>query len=217
MSINLHIDILSLIASYLHENDLIIIKTNIYTTINITISNYIIACGHLNLLKLIWNNIEHNEDVCDIAAGNGQIEVLKWVLANNYPLSGWLSAVKNDHLEVLQWFQENDVHYTISRYICSHAAKYGRLNILIWARKTGYYWDENTCTNAAANGHLDVLKWARANGCEWSNTTSLFAGLHRRFNILKWLIDNGCPWRNMHMDEQYYPYIITWLQENGYL
>ncbi len=51
------------------------------------------------------------------------------------------------------------------------AALHGYLNIIIWAKLNGCYWDSWTCANAAKGGHLKVLKWARSNGCDWNYWT----------------------------------------------
>jgi hypothetical protein len=51
-----------------------------------------------------------------------------------------------------------------SEWTCAAAAKYGRLDVLQWARANGCPWDEWTCSEAAKGGRLDVLQWAHANG-----------------------------------------------------
>src|SRR5579872_4835258 len=43
--------------------------------------------------------------------------------------------------------------------LCANAAFEGHLNILIYLRENGCYWDSNTCAFAAYGGYLEVLKF----------------------------------------------------------
>jgi hypothetical protein len=79
--------------------------------------------------------------LCRLAAGGGQLEILKWLRANDFP-----------------WDEETS----------SGAAYRGHLEVLRWARANGCPWNESTCYYAARGGHLQVLQWARTNGCPWT-------------------------------------------------
>ena len=48
---------------------------------------------------------------------------------------------------------------------CSHAARGGHLETLMWAREAGCPWNVGTTRAAALGGHLETLKWAREAGC----------------------------------------------------
>ena len=110
---------------------------------------------------------------------------------------------------------------------CS-AAKYGRLEIMKWARRQGYArvergWDEsyaadNAVVIAAKYGQLDVLQWLRENGSVWNYRTCAAAAEGGRLSILQWAIENGCPCnsgtcsaaaRGGNLS------ILQWLRENG--
>ena len=84
-----------------------------------------------------WTKFKKNE-VCNIAAENGWLDLLKWGRQNG-----------------CEW----------DSYVCSRAAENGNLEILKWARQNGCEWNSSVCMNAATNGHLEVLKWAKLNGC----------------------------------------------------
>lgn len=59
--------------------------------------------------------------------------------------------------------------------ICWLSARYGRLDLLQWARSNDCPWDRHTCSMAAWGGHLAVLQWARANNCPWDESTCSLA------------------------------------------
>ncbi|CAN0305815.1 unnamed protein product, partial [Scytosiphon promiscuus] len=49
---------------------------------------------------------------------------------------------------------------------CSAAtAGGGHLNVLQWARRSGFPWNSSTCARAARSGNPAVLQQARRNGC----------------------------------------------------
>jgi len=70
--------------------------------------------------------------------------------------------------------------------ICNIAAKNGWLDLLIWARQNGCYWNSLVCSYAALNGHLEVLKWAIQNGCEWNKYVCSSAAYNGHLEVLKW-------------------------------
>ena len=115
---NIHIpkDLAKLCNSYLSDNELIYYS------------------GETN-----WTKFSKNI-VCNIAAENGWIDLLKWARK-----------------------PENNCYWGSNT--CSDAAKNGHLEVLKWARQNGCEWDSYTCSYAAENGHLEVLKWTKQNGC----------------------------------------------------
>ena len=164
---------------------------------------------------------DHAKKPCEAAAKNGQLHILQWLRANDFPWNARTceEAAKGGHLNVLQWLKDNDCpwhagtceaaaasgHLEIVQWLrangcpwntwtCEAAAKSGQLHILKWARIQQCPWDSWTCYAAASAGHLDVLKWARMNGCPWREETCYAAVSGRHLNVLRWAIDNGCPY-----------------------
>ena len=145
-----------------------------------------------------WENVlvdpsERRYAVCEKAARDGQLEVLKWARDRgcdwNSATCAWAAGM--GHLEVLQWARENGCEW--DKDTCTYAAKGGHLEVLQWARENGCEWDEETCAKAAKGGHLDVLKWARENGCEWDDDTCAEAAEGGHLEVLQWARENGCP------------------------
>lgn len=132
--------------------------------------------GNLKLIKWEEENCGHEHFIASctffsntgwLAAGAGQLEILKWVRKNFYRLDHRVcsSAARGGHLEILQWARQNEINWTETT--CASAARGGHLEILKWARYNGCNWTETTCASAAKGGHLEILQWARNNYCAW--------------------------------------------------
>src|SRR5436190_9729238 len=128
---------------------------------------YAIENGYLNIVKWVKDNCELPNDACEIAAMNGHLGILKFLLENE---CGWNSfacswAAFNGHLEIVKWVKENG--YEHDKWICSSAAFNGHLEVIKWVKdnlKDNYLDNTSICLNAAINGHLEVIKWAKENG-----------------------------------------------------
>lgn len=125
--------------------------------------------GYLDLL--IWahtnNFLCQHERICEMAAFNGHLEILKWVYSKGIKITHWVasSAAKKGHLEILKWLKLNYCHIDSFLY-----------------------------ANAAINNHLEILKWARENNCPWNSIyrNALDAVLISNGNteIIKWVEEN---------------------------
>jgi len=71
--------------------------------------------------------------------------------------------------------------------VCTHAARRGYLELLVWARGCGYKWNEWTFVAAARGGHLGVLKWLTENGCSWNSIAYSEAAEEGHLEVLEWL------------------------------
>ena len=99
-----------------------------------------IKFGELIGLRFLHQRGDFDDDpdsLCTLAAGEGQLEILKWLREYDFP---WDAGT------------------------CTNAALRGHLEVLQWARANGCPWDHRTCANAAEGGHFELLSWAQANG-----------------------------------------------------
>jgi hypothetical protein len=110
--------------------------------------------------------IQGNCDMCSWAGFHGSYSLLKWAVANQYPIN------------------EN---------ACALAALQGHLDFLKILRSAGFPWDSATCAHAALGGHLAVLKWARESGCPWDSSVYICARANKHTEIIQWAHDNNCP------------------------
>ena len=98
--------------------------------------SYLLEEEHIYISKK-WNKF-NKYDVCEMAAKNGWLDLLKWVRQNG-----------------CEW----------NSHVCSNAAHSGHLEVLKWARQNGCEWNRNVCMFASKNKHYEVLKWTKLNGC----------------------------------------------------
>lgn len=113
-----------------------------------------------------------NKWACSYAAGEGHIEVLKWLSENGCP-----------------WDEDT----------CTQAISANQFEILRWARENGYPWDEDSCGSWQDRMGVpglrilvqmlpiqDIwkLQWARENGCPLQNFVTQKRNYHReKFQI----------------------------------
>lgn len=131
--------------------------------------DYLNKADRILLLRAGGIKLPLHEDVINIAAENGHIDILKWLKENKCPWTDQVCAyaAANNHLVVLKWLAENNCPWNV------------------WA----YAW-------AAENGHLKVLKFLKEKGCPWSYY-SWWISAHsvrvRDPEVLLWLKENDFP------------------------
>ncbi len=109
------------------------------------------------------------DSICEFAALNGHIEILKWAISK---------------------FNKRILYDSIA---CSGAALGGHLETLKWLREHGFQWDMYACSFAVICGQLEILQWIMANGGEWDNDAYRCAENYGHKEVLKWIIDKGYP------------------------
>lgn len=196
---------------------------------NLPILKFLFSIGNLKI------NIR---DLYISAAENGYLDILKWVSdpinrircvkktlpfgviyekdpdPTNFIYSIWSytvlnSAVKNGHINILQWLRDPSARKNGSicpwnKYACIYAARNNQLEVLKWLRdptkrKDGSIcdWDHRVCSIASEMGNLEVLKWlrdpnARADGsvCEWYKRDCILYGVaNNHHELVNWVND----------------------------
>lgn len=152
--------------------------------------------GHLDVLRwLIENNYPWTLDMSTIASTKGHLHILQWLKDNNFPLSdeAFESAIPGNHLDVLKWIALNKNPLKWNlKSSCAKAAQYGNLEILQWLRKT------------KAPNEIKKPKWVSSvehygvsvglcPPCPWSWDVYMHAAFGGHLHILCWAKDNGCP------------------------
>jgi len=164
-------------------------------------------------------------DACEMAAENGSLDILKYILRTKPGGLSELTAdssVEGGHAACLQFAYENDGrgpydgdhagqcasegHISCLEYLhtldlvkdredlCTAAAKFGQTEVIIYLRKVGCAWDEETTHEAAGGGHLDCLKYLIRNGCPWDETCWNWAIMYGELDVLKYLHSLDCAW-----------------------
>jgi hypothetical protein len=160
----------------------------------------------LELLK--WareeKECEWDEETINVAALQGNMEMVKYCVANECPMDGraCANAAFNGHLEVLKYLHEEAKAPWDWR--TASAADNGHLHILEYLVERKYdKFDEDACAYAAREGHLDCLKYLRETAkAPWDSRAVREAHENDHTECVQYLLDNDCPlpdgWRYEH-------------------
>ena len=161
----------------------------------------------LELLKWIREEkkCKWNEWTINWAADQGNLEMVKYCVANECPIDEWACeiAASGGHLEMLKYLRE-EAKAPWDEKTASFAALMGHLHILEYLveRKYGKY-TEFACAYAAEFGHLDCLKYLRETAkAPWNSEAVRDAHKNNHPECVQYLLDKNCPlppnWRYEH-------------------
>ena len=160
--------------------------------------NRVAETNKLELLKWIreGKKCEWGGRTISSAAYHGNLEMLKYCVANECPINTWACARAADkgQLECLKYLRE-EANAPWDSWTATFAAKYGHLHILEYLveRKFDQY-NEYACRNAAMNGHLDCLKYLRETAkAPWDYWCVQEAHKNKHTECVQYLLDNNCP------------------------
>jgi len=151
----------------------------------------------LELLKWIREEkkCKWDEKTISTAAEQGNLEMIKYCVANECPISTYACAfaARGGHLECLKYLHEEgkapwDFH------TASFAAENGHLHILEYLVERKFDKFLYACWHAAMNGHLDCLKYLHETAkAPWDSQAVRVAHHRNRPECLQYLLDNNCP------------------------
>jgi hypothetical protein len=161
----------------------------------------------LELLKWIREEkkCEWDEDTINVAANQGNLEMVKYCVANECPNDegACACAALNGHLECLKYLREEAKAPWIWT-TASSAARNGHLHILEYLVERKYNeYISYACDYAAEYGHLDCLKYLHETAkAPWSSQAVFYAHEKNHPECVQYLLDNDCPlptgWRYEH-------------------
>lgn len=144
------------------------------------------------------------------AARGGHVHILKWLHTSGCPALAVRDA--EDEHEALSSPAVSSapvLYYKRQRLfrgaapggggggdIISEAARWGRLDSLVFLRAIGVPWPSTGCRTAILSGDADVIKWMVTEGCPLgdifpcSSIVSFIAGVPGSIDILRWLQDD---------------------------
>jgi hypothetical protein len=152
----------------------------------------------LELLK--WareeKKCEWNVGTINMAADQGNLEMVKYCVANKCPIDEFACAFAagNGHLECLKYLRE-EAKAPWDWRTATRAALYGHLHILEYLveRKFDKY-SESACWYAAESGHLDCLKYLHETAkAPWNYKAVRDAHKNNQTECVQYLLDNNCP------------------------
>jgi len=152
----------------------------------------------LELLK--WareeKKCEWNEGPINVAAYQGNLEMVKYCVATQCPINEWACAhaALKGRLECLKYLRE-EVKATWGSWTADWAAFNGHLHILEYLVERKYdEYDTCACMCAAENGHFDCLKYLRETAkAPWNYLAVRDAHENNHPECVQYLLDNDCP------------------------
>ena len=158
----------------------------------------------LELLK--WareeKKCEWDHNTINAAARQGNLEMVKYCVANECPMDEFLAcafAASEGHLECLKYLHE-EAKARWCEYTATWAAKNGQLHILEYLVERKFKFVEYdmgygmACSNAAKHGHLDCLKYLHETAkALWNFSAVREAHANNQTECLQYLLDNDCP------------------------
>ena len=151
---------------------------------------------------------EWNQWTINLAARQGNLEMVKYCVANECPIDEWACAFAalKGQLECLKYLHE-EVKAPWDSITASWAAENGHLHILEYLVERNYdKYNERACKYAAEKGHLDCLKYLHETAkAPWDSWAVRYAHKFNHTDCVQYLLDNNCP----------LPY--GWRYENGEL
>lgn len=164
----------------------------------------------------------YSSQVMDWAAGNGHLEVVKWLHENRSEgCTTWAMdwAAERGHLEVVHWLHENR-NEGCTEIAMNLAAEGGHLEVVKFLHETG----RAKCTViamdlAASGGHLEVVRWLHENRDEGCSINAMnWAAQNGHLKVVKWLHKNrseGCTTYAMDLAARKgHLKVIKWLHKN---
>jgi len=152
----------------------------------------------LELLK--WareeKKCEWGEGTITAAARQGNLEMVKYCVANECPIDEWACAcaAQNGHLEMLKYLHEV-AKAPWGSGTAAWAALNGHLHILEYLVERKYdKYNDWACEYAAKSGHFDCLKYLRETAkAPWNFRAVQGAHENKHPECLQYLLDNDCP------------------------
>ena len=157
----------------------------------------------LELLK--WareeKECEWDRHAINAAAKQGNMEMVKYCVANECPIDAWAcaNAAGHGHLECLKYLHEEVQAPLNSPHrpgrTASWAAKSGHLHILEYLVERKYdKYSVSACELAARNGHFDCLKYLRETAkAPWDMDAVRYAHENNQTECVQYLLDKRCP------------------------
>jgi hypothetical protein len=141
--------------------------------------------------KCEWDDL-----TIDMAASLGNLEMIKYCVANECPIGtgACANAASGGHRECLKYLRE-EAKAPWTYHTATWAAANGHLHILKYLVERKYNkYNESACWCAAKYGHLDCLKYLHETAkTPWDEYALEGAHENNQTECVQYLLDNDCP------------------------
>ena len=103
-----------------------------------------------------------------------------------------ITAIKNNHIDILKWLLSLNI--LITHKILVMSLEHGNLDIIRLLEKGGGDYRDCNYLNAAKSNNLEVLEWFKRKNCVIIDDTLFFAMQYNcHIKCIEWLLKNKCP------------------------
>lgn len=160
--------------------------------------SFIARNGNMNLLRYMYYMKNHREipsHALSCAAGQGNLEILKWFVEKGYVCGKEAieCAIMNGHFHVVEWLYENTFIDPSSQCLKA-AVKSENLEMVKWLydnNKVVGIPDPDVMSEAVYHSCFEILKYFAEKGGVCGNDATDMACKNDRMDILEWLLERG--------------------------
>lgn len=131
------------------------------------------------------------DDVCEIAAQRGNLEVLKWLHARGHFIGRTTASIaaSGQHYDILEYLLRQNCPWDSD---CTTAvATAGNLPLLIWLVINGCNLSKEASAGAARFGHVEVLEYLQTQRCLRFDLVLYEAIREEQIEVLNWAFDRN--------------------------
>ena len=152
--------------------------------------------GRLSCLQYLHDHRTGPLDpyACIGAANTNQLESLKFLFAQGYPLNSgnYDTAAEKGYLGCVQFLHEKGAPWGV--HVSASAACGGQLEVLHYLHAHNCPWDDRAMRLAVHGGYLSCVKFLHEKGCPWDTSICDAAASRGQLQCLAYLHQQGCPW-----------------------
>lgn len=161
------------------------------------ISKWAVERNNLNILQfLLDNKLYIDKHLYVFATQYERLHILSWLKVNGFVMvyeTIIREAIINKHTNILDWCLENNIEININVNICQCSVLWWSIDVLNWAHKHGYEFDNNIWITVINGSHmntksLDILQWAIDKNLITYDTIYNYAENGNNKYVIEWIL-----------------------------
>ena len=156
----------------------------------------------VDMLKLVSKNSFANTNL-DVAkylykefgfrvSTSGSLDVVQWIDSENVEptIDNYINACSKGHLDTIKYLYQNNYPINKACKICVYGNN-ADIELIKWAHKEGFSFNEDFIENVATVGRLDILQWAYDSGFSNMNKVFSIAVQQNYMDIYRWCFEKN--------------------------